>query len=527
MGWQDDPVIGGWQGDPIVSGEADPRAQLIKDTGAGSSFVIGAGRMGDRLFEGLKQSGLGMGAILSELLPSRLKAAAQDALAKKLTAQQQMQTDNTRAYQDLEKAHPIATAAGEAVPLAAAPLVRVAEGAGMLPTLINGAASAAPAAALEYGTADERAKRAALSGAGGAIGAGAGKVAGAVAQRVMQPVQKVESQSLADAVEAAQRLGYQLTPGEETGNKTLQLVESRLRKTPGSAGAMQGIGQANDKALARAASGAMGETADEITPQVFQQASNRIGGEFNRLSEGKRIVLGPSFQGAIETLKQQQSTLGDFADPQIDSLVLKGMDLAGKGEVDGKAYQLIRSRLSTKAKDAFASGNSEMGQALKTVRDAFDEAANGSMTGADQEAWDIARKQWAALKTLEKGNVVEAGRVNPGRVKEALRTARPKDYKEGRLDGPLADIATLAENFKPPPDSGTAQNLFVQGILTGVNPLAGAASIAAPWATQKAMFSNAGRDFLVNGRKVSPIERALMDRAARFGALGVASGLDQ
>lgn len=518
----------------------DGRKELAQNTSAFQAGTIGAGRMGDRIYEGLKQGGLGIGAILSELLPGRLKAAAQEEITKKLMSQQQMQTDNSKEYKNLETAHPVATTVGEGVTLASSPMMRVVEGAGMVPAMVNGGISAALPSAMEYGTAEERLKRAAIADAGGSLGAAAGKVVGNVAQRVMQPVKRVVSQGLDDAIAAAQRLGYQLTPGEITGNKAVQAVEARLAKTPGSSGAMQEFQQAREKALARAASGAMGESADEISPQVLAQASSRIGGEFNRLAEGKRVVLGPSFQGAIQSLQAQQATLGDFADPQVDTLVSKGMDLAGKGEVDGKAYQLIRSRLGTKANDAFKSGNSEMGQALKTVRNAFDDAAEGSMSGEDKEAWGLARKQWAALKTVEKGNVVEGGKVNMGRLKEALRSARPTDYKEGRLEGPLSDIATLAEKFKPLPDSGTAGNTFVQGMLSGggaatgfatggpLGGLAGAvAPVAAPWAVQKGMFSNVGRDYLTNGKQV-PLElRALMDRAARVGGLGAASAIDE
>jgi hypothetical protein len=527
MGWQDAPEVGSsWQAAPVVGGP-DALHQLAQNTGAGEAALIGAGRMGDRMYEGLKQAGLGIGSIFSNLLPERLKRAAQEELAKKLIGQEQAMAGDTAVYKPLEQAHPIATAVGEALPLAAAPMLRAVEGAGALPAIVNGAASAAAPAALEYGTPEERAKRAALAGGAGAAGSALGKTVGAVAQRAMQPVKQVETQSLQDAIAAAQRIGYPLTPGETTGSKALQMVEARLAKTPGSSGAMQEFQQSRDRALSRAAAGAMGETGDEISKQMMAQASSRIGGEFDRLAVGKAVPLGQPFQDALAALKAQQSTLGEFADPAIDTLVAKGMDLAKSGQVDGKAYQLIRSRLGTKANDAFASGNSEVGQALKTVRDAFDDAATATMTGADKQAWDLARQQWAVLKTLEKGNVVEAGKVAPGRLKEALRTARPKDYKEGRLDGPLADIATIAENFKPLPDSGTAGNMFTQGLLTGVNPIAGAASVAAPWAAQKAMFSKAGQDFLVNGRQMSPLERALMDRAARLGSLGVASGYEQ
>lgn len=527
MGWKDAPEVGGgWRSAPLVDA-TDPKAELAEGTGSGRAALIGAGRMSDRLLEGLKQSGLGIGAIFSEALPERFKRIAQEEITKRLQAQGQRMDSDTAAYKPLEEAHPVATALGEAAPLVAAPMLRLAQGAGAGAAMGNMAASAAAPAAMEYGTAGERAKHAALAGVGVAAGGLLGKGVERVAGKVMKPVEKVQSESLDEAIEAARRIGVQLTPGQMTGNKALQLVEARLAKTPGSSGAMQQFGQANDRAINRAAARAMGETADEISPEVFSRASQRIGGEFDRLTSGKTVVLGQDFAESLQLLKAQQAHLGQFADPQVNTLIERGLDLAARGDVDGKVYQSVRSSLGKKANDAFKSGNSELGQALKTMRGAMDDAATSGMTGAEKQAWEAARKQWAALRTLEKGNVVEAGKVAPGRLKEALRVARPKDYKEGRLDGDLADIAKFAEQFKPLPDSGTSQNLLVQGILTGINPAAGAAAVGVPFAAQKAMFSGAGKNYLSNGRELSALERALMDRAARFGTLGAVEGFSE
>lgn len=523
--WANDkPAAADWWANdkPTAAPDDAPSAKraFAEETSSGSAFKIAAGKTGDAVLEGLKQSGMGMAAIMSEMLPERLKRAAQEEITKRLMAQEKRQKENAAEYKNLEEAHPVTTALGEAAPMVAAPMLRVA--AGPSAAIVNSAVSAAAPAVLEYGTAEERAKRAAIAGTGGAAGGVVAKGAEKVLGKAMKPVTSVESESLKEAIEAAGRLGIQLTPGQVTGNKALQLVESRLAKTPGSSGAMQEFQRGNDKAMSRAAARAMGETADEITPDVFARASQRIGGDFERLSAKTDVVLGDGFTAALASLKTNQSKLGDFADAEVDKLIAKGMDLSAKGAVEGSAYQAIRSSLSKKAKDAFANGNSELGQALKTVREAMDDAAASGLSAADRQGWEAARKQWAALKTLEKGNVVEGGKVSAGRVKEALRTARPKDYKEGRLEGELMDIAKMAEQFKPMADSGTAQNLFVQGILTGINPVAGAASVAAPWAAQKAMFSNAGRNYLTKGREVSPLERALMDRAARLSTLGAA-----
>lgn len=518
---------GPWNRDWNAAPPVDETKKLAQETGDAKAGLIGAGRMSDRIFEGLKQSGLGIGAIFAEALPERLKRAAQEEITKRLQSQGERMASDTAAYKPLEEAHPVSTALGEAAPLMAAPMLRVAQGAGMGATMTNGAASAALPAAMEYGTPGERGSRSALAGAGGVAGAALFKGAEKIASKAMKPVEKVTSESLDEAIAAAQRLGITLTPGQMTGNKALQLVEARLAKTPGSSGAMQQFSQGNDRAMNRAAARAMGETADEISPEVFARASQRIGGEFDRLSSGKTVALGQDFSEALQLLKANQANLGEFADPQVNALIARGMDLAARGDVDGKVYQSVRSSLGKKANDAFKSGNSELGQALKTVRGALDDAATSTMTGAEREAWETARKQWAALRTLEKGNVVEAGKVAPGRLKEALRTSRPKDYKEGRLEGDLADIAKYAEHFKPLPDSGTSQNLLVQWILTGINPVMGATAVGVPWATQKAMFSGPGKGYLTKGREISALERAILERSARLGALGTVEGLSE
>lgn len=123
------------------------------DPGALMSILIGAGRTADNVIDGMKQLGFTFTG----------NRQALDELAAKHQA-------NDKAYGQLEKQHPFATAVGEALPGAVIP---AGGGATMASTAARLAAAGAIPGALEYGTAGERAGRA----AGGAAAAVAGGIA--------------------------------------------------------------------------------------------------------------------------------------------------------------------------------------------------------------------------------------------------------------------------------------------------------------------------------------------------------------
>lgn len=147
------------------SPQADPLHDLANSTGAGESFLVGAGRATDQLIDGVKQIWYG--------------ATGNDQAQAQLAADQ---AEKARLYKPLAEAHPLATGAGEALPAMAIP---VGGGATALATAGRLALAGAVPGALEYGSLEDRAGRA----AGGAASAVAGgvvvpKVAGMVASAV-------------------------------------------------------------------------------------------------------------------------------------------------------------------------------------------------------------------------------------------------------------------------------------------------------------------------------------------------------
>jgi hypothetical protein len=343
--------------------------------------------------------------------------------------------------------------------------------------------------------ASEKLGQTALGTVFGGLGYGGGKVA----TKILKPTSSVMSAGQQAGADAAERLGVKLTPGQQTGSMGLQQVEAVLARTPGASGNMAAFQQANQAALNRAGAAAIGETGDILSESVLAAARQRLGTDFKNLSSGAKVALGDDFLNSLGKIDSMNRGLGSFANTQIDDLVNKGLDLAAKGNLDGKAYQTLRSRLTDRAGDAFRAGNSEMGQALKTLREGLDEAARSGMDDATKVAWDTVRRQYANLKVLTKGNVVQAGNINPTQVGSALRQYGGDMYKTGALQGPLMDVARVGEAFKQVvPNSGTAERTAIHNMIFG-NPLTGLPAIGGANVMQRMMFSPMGQRYLTNG----------------------------
>jgi hypothetical protein len=519
----------------------DSRKKLAQETGAGSAALIGAGAMGDRLWEGLKQGGMGMGAILSELLPDRLKRAAQDALAEKLMAQEKRVNADKAEYKNLEEAHPIATALGEAAPIAAAPMLRVAGGAGALPAAVNAAASSALPAALEYGTAGERGARAGIAGAGGAIGSGItsaiSKVAGGVAN-VLTP----EARRLAALAE--DKFNIPLDAAQKTGNKALQTIDAVMETMPVTSGAQAIKKTAQRDAFTREVMKTIGEAADEATPATLTAAQKRIGGDFERIfskthvkldDEAVQANLGKAVQDAIDALPQDTAALvvkraGQIIDKVDDN-----------GDVAGKAYQAWRSQVQKQAQET---GDRTLATHLRAVYRAVDDAAyKGAASVGEDTALQTARQQYRNMKIIEPLIAKsEDGTLSPALLRGAVMN-NVKDFASGG-GGDLAELAKIGRAFVSDkvPNSGTAQRGMAQALLTGGtmgglgwaasgDPVTGAKMAAGglilPKVAQTVLNSPGAQRLLTSGRALSPLEQALIDRAARLGVLGTANELSR
>lgn len=274
---------------------------------------------------------------------------------------------------------------------------------------------------------------------GGAVGGGLGgigKIASSLRLGRVAP----------EGAPAAERAGIALSPGEKTGRRDLQILESVLSNTPGSSGQMAKVRGAKAESINKAAAAAMGEDATKITEDVFDRAKNRFSNEFARLAEKSSIEFkDDSFAKILNQVEKNDKGLKSLSNEKTQKVIDELGEFWAKGSIDGENYQIIRSQLGDAANDAFKAGHSKIGRDLQTLQAALDEAAKAGLPIEDQKAWDVLRDQYSAYKTLTKGNVVEGGNVKPNLLRNAIAQRNREAFKTGHMEGNLADIARMYE----------------------------------------------------------------------------------
>ncbi len=365
-------------------------------------------------------------------------------------------------------------------------------------------------------TGESRAANAGLGAAGGAAGAAAAKALG----RLVRPVQTQLSPEMAGLAAKAEAAGIKLDAADKTGSRPLKVMRSVMESMPLTADKQRQIAALKKMAFNKAVLANIGENADTVTPELLGAAKGRIGGEFNRLTQNAQIPLGDDF---VNTLAGIESKITPFSSPGIKGAVDKGMDLAAKGPLDGRTYQNVRQVLGKQSSDAFRSGSSEMGQALKTLRSGLDDEAGKAIPAADQAAWETARKQYKNLKVIEKTarptsvDAVE-GNISPAKFAQALSQMDPNGATYG-TDG-MSELARIGKSFvqESIPNSGTAERTLMQNLLT--NPLdavwqGSLGSLGVP--VQAAMNSKAGQKYLTDGLiKNTPQNKLIADYLRRM-----------
>lgn len=463
----------------IPPAQQQPKAD-VEDPGALMSLVISAGRTGDKLVQGVKQAALNVPAMLGS-----------ESAQKTLADMKAQQAGADEVYKGLSDKRPWATGIGEALPLVAAP---------MLASGIGGAAlSSAIPGLIAYGTTEEKLKQGALGAAGGALGATAGKALGAV----LQPFKAQTTATAKAAQEAADRLGVQLRPGEITGSRPLRWAESSLNDLPFASGMAQKAETARTAAINRAAAKAIGQNSDEITEATLSNARDQIGGVFDSLLANRKITLDNAFQNEVKAISGSK-VMRALRNEEVDAIIgpFKNIPQGGRVNVSGEWFQQNKTALDSAIRTAYNAGESGKARALEQFEKALERAATRSMNADEAAAFKAAQKQWASLRMLETGKVIDGGNVMPGRLDSALTSRYKAAYKEGKIKGELADIGRLSQAYKPLPQSGTVPRAFYSGVAGGAafaEPVSGAAMLAAPPLVQKLMQSDAGRQYLTRG----------------------------
>lgn len=471
-----------------ISGEGpngfNPAAALIK-----------AGQSLDNLNKGVIQASRAPGDWLRQKL-----GGAPDPL---LQALEKEHAENKRPMKDLAAVHPGSALIGDVAPLVGMPW------------------RALPAvAAAEYGSPKERAIRTGAAVVGNKLGEMAGKALARVPQPI-RPAELSETQRAANA--AAERIGVNLSAGEATGSRALKFAESTTADLPLASGMAQKRYAANAQAMNQAAARSIGQDAKELTPAVLAQARADTSAIYKSVLQNAKVNLDNTFRAEVQAVRGSK-VMKELRDESVDAMLDQFRNMPqGKITVTGEWFQQNKTALDEAIRSAYNNSQPGKAKALEGFERALDRAAQRSLTTAERADYKKATRQWANLRMLETGKVVESGNAMPGRLDQALGSRYGAAYKEGRIKGELPDIASLANSLRPPPNSGTLPRSFYAGSIGGaafMEPMTAAGMLVGPSAVQAVTTSPLLRKYLTEGLlDVSPQTEALLMRAGGYGGM--------
>lgn len=448
-----DAIMAGLMPKAAPQAKAAPKFDMKPDDpGAFGAAMIGAGRTFDRIGAGLQQMYYGATG----------NKGAQDELAAK-------QAENARIFGALQQQRPLATGIGESLPAMAIPVGGAS--AGVVGLMGRAALGAAIPEALAYGSVGERAQRAALSGAGAAAGAGAGYAIGKGVQALGRGL-PVDQQAQAAAA-VLEKYGIPVRPDQATGNRTLQNLNAALDNLPITAGRQQAFREAQQEAINKAVGAGIGMPASQLDDATRIAAKQALGRTFSDLSarntisqQASNTLVNDLSAIQAEAMRMGTSDTGRIVSNAIDDVLAK---VGPNGTIEGGAYRQLDSALGKLARN---NRSGDVASYVGDVRNALRSAMDSSISAADQQAWKQVRQQYANLANVSKA-VDESGNVSARRLNNVLRNSSRDITKTAK--GDLGELSTALKSIIPDavPNSGTAQRLAAQALLTGGGGLAG------------------------------------------------------
>jgi len=345
--------------------------------------------------------------------------------------------------------------------------------------------------------------------AGKGAGFGVAGQAGAnLLGRIVQPVRGagLNPEETRLAAEAARR-GINLTPGQLTKSKPIQALESTMLDMPFTAGPQQAVRQAQGQAWNRNLAQTFGSTADDLTPEVMGEAKRRVGGTIGDIANRNAMNVDDPFINRLADMqgrfvREQTDGVNRIASNYIDDFMGK---VRPDGTVDGKAYRTLDSAIGKRIRDT---ADGDLKNTLRDLRGLLREGMDNSITPADREAWNTARRQYANMKTIDKALKNDAsGEVFPNKLAQSVRKSDEDAFIYGRPGNELVDLSKIGTAFirDGVPNSGTAQRQYWRDFLNGslltqgVKLGQGAAGGTLGRGAQAFMNSDLGRAYLTQG----------------------------
>jgi len=260
-----------------------------------------------------------------------------------------------------------------------------------------------------------------------------------------------------------------LTAGQRTGNKSLQYAESFLGDGPLAGQGATAIQREGQEQFTRAAMRRAGQGLDDAAPETLAVNNQRLGQEFRDLSARNTMAPDNQFINDVTTAVRQYRNVPNSQQAQmIQGYIDDIVPYINAGGMPGAEYQAMRSRLSRQANNNRQS-DPDLSEALRGFRNALDEAMGRSISPADREAWQTARREYGAQKTIEKtasraGELTAEGQLVPANLRNTVSAENRGAYARGQ--GQFSELARAGAGvMQPLPNSGTAQRNALTNLL--------------------------------------------------------------
>lgn len=324
--------------------------------------------------------------------------------------------------------------------------------------------------------------------AGGSLFGVGGRAAGELVGRVVQPVTSTLNPEQSRLAQIAQSAGIPLDAAARTGSKPLQILNAVMENLPLTAGREAAKRRATQEAYNRAVLERTGSPATLATPDALAFQKLSLGKEFEDIATRNKLAVSPEFAQKLEDIKAQAlkrlnqdgapvaSMVDDILTTTPKVSVNPGAPQApffGKvaktyGSLDGKQYQGFREELGRLSR-----GNDTKAHYYADIKRALDREFETQLKGRDAVRWSELSREYGNTKTVldamgGAGNAPASGNISPAQLSAALAKQVGREGKAlGR--GDLNDLARIGQLFvrDQVPNSGTAQRMAYQGLLTG------------------------------------------------------------
>jgi hypothetical protein len=217
------------------------------------------------------------------------------------------------------------------------------------------------------------------------------------------------------AVPQAQRIGFQLLPGQTSGSK---LMLEGIKSDPLLRQAVEPELRANRAGVEAAIKDGLGvPQGTPFTDDVLNVAEEIQGAEFDAVRE------------AITAPVQLSEAAREIADPMLSAFQRRAIDT--EGALSGSELMEVRSRVAAKSRELFKDGQYNAGMDAVDVVNEIDGQITQQLTGTDLlERWRTAQSHWRFKVFLEAGQTIgQTGELNLRSAATSAKKIFGKDWR--------------------------------------------------------------------------------------------------